>query len=60
MKLIITGMIVFLVTACSGSSTDTNSGQDTLPPHVPVNDSGLQPVDSSRYHTDTSTQHTMF
>ncbi|NCI46138.1 hypothetical protein [Sediminibacterium soli] len=38
---------------------------DTLPPHAPPPhapppDSGLYPVDSSRYHTDTSSQHRMF
>lgn len=46
--------------ACSGNVKDKEpSKADTHSLYAPQRDSGLQPADSSTYHTDTSTQHTL-
>jgi hypothetical protein len=54
-------VFVLFLAACSGAVRDRDVPKaDTLSPYTPPRDSGLQPKDSSAYHPDTSTQHTMF
>jgi hypothetical protein len=53
--------LLLLAMGCNGASTEVKVTEtDTLAPHAQPRDSGLYPVDSSRYHTDTSSQHKQF